>query len=417
MKRESCRRTCLSLAVIGSLALMSSIATTSAFATGAPKIEEESVSGITSTNATLEARINPNGFRAHYQFQIVADPEEYASEILCPEPPRSLAFCIGEYAEGVLSIGFIFKEITTVSLDLSSEGVTLQPDTTYHYRVLAARAVPSEDTIEWITPIVVGADQTFTTPEEEPTGPTNRRTLTLTKSAGGTGGIGSVSSKPKGINCGAACNEAVASMYKNSTVVLKAKAVHRLHVRRMDRRSLLGLGGRNLHGPMTEAKEVEAVFGGVSKAILNPQPLTLSKGESSGNGTVKATGLACEAECTSETVLYQGPTGVAPKNKPGKTVILKAAPAYGSTFSGWSGCESNPTPAECAVTMEEAAEVTAEFAAKPTTTLTVDKARHRHRHGLLQTEGDQLRRHLHHPGRHGAHRRSGDPQGEARHWG
>jgi hypothetical protein len=349
---------------------MSSFATTGAVASGPPLIEEESVSGITSTNATLEARINPNGFRAHYQFQLVTDPEEYASEILCPEPPRSLAFCIGEYAEGALSIGFIFKEITTVSLDLSSEGVILQPGTTYHYRVLAARAIPSEDTIEWEPPIVYGADQTFTTPEEEPTGPTNLRTLTIKKSAGGTGGTGTVSSRPKGINCGAACTEAVASMYENSVVVLKAKAATGSTIASWSGcETSTGVGG--LEGTcmvkMTEDKEVKVTWSGTSKEILNAKALTFSKSATEGKGTVKAAGLACEAECSSTTVLYQGPT-----TKPGKLVTLKEVPAFGSEFTGWSGCESEPE-GNCVVTMEGAKSVKAKFALKPTATLTLNK--------------------------------------------
>jgi hypothetical protein len=49
------------------------------------------------------------------------------------------------------------------SLDLAGAGVTLQPGRTYHYRVLVARRVQTEDTIEWETPTVYGADQTFTT--------------------------------------------------------------------------------------------------------------------------------------------------------------------------------------------------------------------------------------------------------------
>jgi hypothetical protein len=114
--------------------------------------------------------------------------------------------------------------------------------------------------------------------------------------------------------------------------------------------------------PMAEAESVGAVFGGTSKAIANPQALTLSKGESTGYGTVKAAGLACEADCSSTTVLYQGPTGVAPKNKPGKTVELKATPAYGSSFTGFSGAGCSGT-SPCLVTMEEAREVTATFTA------------------------------------------------------
>ncbi|HET7485449.1 MAG TPA: hypothetical protein VFJ64_08740 [Solirubrobacterales bacterium] len=208
-------------------------------------------------------------------------------------------------------------------------------------------------------------------------GPTNRALLTLTKSAGGTGGIGSVTSKAKGVNCASTCNEAAASMYKNTPVVLTAKASTGSTFVKWENAkeggACDGSASTTCTVPMAEAESVEAVFGGVSKEILNPQALTLSKGESSGQGTVKATGLTCELDCSSETALYQGPTGVGPKAKPGKTVVLKALAAYGSTLSGWTGCESNPTPSECSVTMEEAAEVTAEFAAKPTATLTVDK--------------------------------------------
>jgi hypothetical protein len=43
-------------------------------------------------------------------------------------------------------------------------GVTLQPSTTYHYRVLVAKRVQSEDGVNWQGPFVEGADQTFTTP-------------------------------------------------------------------------------------------------------------------------------------------------------------------------------------------------------------------------------------------------------------
>ncbi len=201
-------------------------------------------------------------------------------------------------------------------------------------------------------------------------GPTNRAALTITKSAGGTGGTGSVSSKPKGINCGAACNSAVANMYKNTPVTLKEKPSTGSTF--VEWTGACSGSGETCTVPMAEAESVQAVFGGTSKAIAEPKPLTLSKGESSGYGTVKAAGLACEAECTATTVLYQGPTGVAPKNKPGKTVELKATAAYGSTFTGFSGSGCSGT-APCLVTMEEAKEVTATFTAKPTTTLTVNK--------------------------------------------
>jgi hypothetical protein len=111
---------------------------------------------------------------------------------------------------------------------------------------------------------------------------------------------------------------------------------------------------------LSEAGTVEAKFGGSPKPIAEAKALTLAKA-GSGLGTVKGTGLTCEVLCTSTVSLYQGPTGVAPKNKPGKTVVLVALSAPGSAPVEWSGCDSNPTPTECSVAMEAAKEVTATF--------------------------------------------------------
>jgi Divergent InlB B-repeat domain len=202
-----------------------------------------------------------------------------------------------------------------------------------------------------------------------PTGPTNLRTLSLTKSAGGTTGSGSVSSKPKGIKCGATCNAATASLYKETNVELAAKPS-------TGSTFVEWTGACSGSAPtctvkMTEEKEVGAVFGGVSKEVINATPLTVSKGESSGKGTVKGAGLGCEADCTATTVVYQGPiTGAKPK--PAKSVELTAAPAFGSKFTGWEGggCSGTGT---CVVTMNEATEVVATFTASPAGELTVTK--------------------------------------------
>jgi hypothetical protein len=135
-----------------------------------PSILGESAGNVTEDNAMLKAQIDPHQAGAYFQFQLVGDPSDFASEILCPEPPFPGPFqpCIGAHAAGVLPIGFIGGDAGLGSLDLSSVGVTLQPATTYHYRVLAARAIPTEDTIEWEAPSAVGADQTFTTSSESP---------------------------------------------------------------------------------------------------------------------------------------------------------------------------------------------------------------------------------------------------------
>jgi hypothetical protein len=139
---------------------------------GPPTIESESASKITQTDATLEAQINPQGDQAgdYYQFQLVKEPGEYASEILCPEPPpQGFSICGGTHSQGALPIGWVCgscereQAAQPVQLDLASAGVTLKPATTYHYRVIAARAVQTEDTIQWEPPTVYGADRTFTT--------------------------------------------------------------------------------------------------------------------------------------------------------------------------------------------------------------------------------------------------------------
>src|SRR5258708_2279367 len=144
----------------------------SAQASTVPVVNGESVSNVTPTDATLEAFINSQEAPAggYYQFQLVKDPSEYASEILCPtKPPPTTNGCIGTQSEGALPIGWVCgscereNAAQQVQLDLASAGVTLKPVTTYHYRVLAARAVKTEDTIQWEPPTVYGPDQTFTT--------------------------------------------------------------------------------------------------------------------------------------------------------------------------------------------------------------------------------------------------------------
>jgi hypothetical protein len=145
----------------------------SAQASTVPVIESESVSHATPTDATLEASVNPKEARAgdYYQFQLVRSSGEFASEILCPAKlPPATDGCIGTQSASALPIGLIPGNTAQpgvdhpISLDLASAGVTLKPGTTYHYRVLVARRVQTEDTTQWEPPTVYGADQTFTTP-------------------------------------------------------------------------------------------------------------------------------------------------------------------------------------------------------------------------------------------------------------
>jgi hypothetical protein len=147
----------------------------------APSVEAESASNVTSTDATLEARIDtgeaPHG--AFFQFQLVEDPSGYSGEIACPAEPASGPFrpCVGPHSPAALPIGFLpaASGPTPVALDLAGAGVTLRPGTAYHFRVLVAPAKLSEDTVEWEPPAVAGPDQTFATPlaTTQPTDPSD----------------------------------------------------------------------------------------------------------------------------------------------------------------------------------------------------------------------------------------------------
>ena len=131
---------------------------------------------ITPTDATLMADIRaPSGGRgAYYQFQIDSEASEFAAELLCPSklPPASDG-CDGASSATALPIGYVSPEPPpgSVSLDLASAAVPLQPGTTYHYRVIAAPAAMTEGTIQWEAPPSLGGDQSFTTPSGPPHSP------------------------------------------------------------------------------------------------------------------------------------------------------------------------------------------------------------------------------------------------------
>ena len=96
-----------------------------------PLIEGESVSHVTSTDATLEAQIDVESLThgADYQFQIVENPSEYASELICPSTrPQRAEICVGPQSPGVAPIGFVPSDeagplkYSEVSLDLAGAG-------------------------------------------------------------------------------------------------------------------------------------------------------------------------------------------------------------------------------------------------------------------------------------------------------
>jgi hypothetical protein len=332
--------------VLGSVALMSSIAAPAA-AAEPPSIDKESVSGVTSTNAILEAQISPHSEEgAQVQFQLVTNPEEFASEIYCPYPPEPGPLCLGEYAEGALPILNPFKELQLVRLNLSEDiGVTLTPNTTYHYRVLAARAIFGEDTIQWEPPIVIGSDQTFTTLGEVSV------PLTIAKI-----GEGTVTSSPAGIECtgaktGAECEHA---FELNEMVTLTASPASGY--------AFSAWAGCTEHAGLTckvkmeKAKTVKVSF------VATPS-LTVEKA-GTGYGKVSATGISCDESCSKESSAV----------KTGTSVTVKTTPAKGNeaaVIEGGTGSASACSGSTCTFTIEANSSLKVKFSPIPSKTLTV----------------------------------------------
>ena len=148
-----------------------------------------------------------------------------------------------------------------------------------------------------------------------PVRPQTARTLTLTRSGGGT-----VSSKPKGIKCAPACDTAVAALPQDTVVELKAKAASGSKFSGWEGCEVLIQTEleSTCEVELASAKAVKATFTAAAKPLLNPKVLTLTKA-GTGYGTVKATGLTCEAACTATAVEYFGGESAPPakKKKPG----------------------------------------------------------------------------------------------------
>jgi hypothetical protein len=162
----------VNLAVFAAMSCLALGLPAGALAASQPAIESTSVSYVSQHDAGLQAWINPKGLSARgavYQFQVVADPSEYLSEIACSEREHSGlggGGCIGTPTHGVLPIGSIpdGTESRQAYVNLLAAGVALKPGSTYHFRVLAATAKVTEDTLEWEAPPAYSEDRTFTTP-------------------------------------------------------------------------------------------------------------------------------------------------------------------------------------------------------------------------------------------------------------
>jgi hypothetical protein len=129
-----------------------------------PTIGNESATNVTEHNATLGADINPNGLLTKYKLQIDTTGHfKFDQNDSCVLHPPGI-FCAQVVIAGEpLPPGLVEPPESTlpaslesqhVSVNLAIIGATLQPNTTYHYRAIAASGLP----------VVEGPDQTFTTP-------------------------------------------------------------------------------------------------------------------------------------------------------------------------------------------------------------------------------------------------------------
>ncbi len=129
-----------------------------------PTIESESVTSVTASGATLNARIDPHGLLTKYKLQIdttgkfnffqtdscpLHPPGIFCAQVIVPGDP--LPQGLVEPPEASLAAG---TGSQAVSVNLASIGATLQPGTLYHYRAIAASSGG----------FAYGQEQTFITP-------------------------------------------------------------------------------------------------------------------------------------------------------------------------------------------------------------------------------------------------------------
>jgi hypothetical protein len=104
---------------------------------GGPSIESESVSNITPTDATLEAQIDTEGLSTLYQFTLRPEPCSYHGVIYCELVAEPIPLPSGEILGSFVG--------QSVSLDLNSAGVRLNPGEEYSYSVIATSSAGSTE--------------------------------------------------------------------------------------------------------------------------------------------------------------------------------------------------------------------------------------------------------------------------------
>jgi hypothetical protein len=123
----------------GEKAIPGAVESFTTLSTGAPKVDGESTSAVTSTGAKLEAQVNPEYLETTYSFEYATNKALTDNEVTLP----------GQYP---LKSGFGDQTASVAT------GV-LAPGTTYYYRVVATNATP---------PATDGAVESFTTSPSAP---------------------------------------------------------------------------------------------------------------------------------------------------------------------------------------------------------------------------------------------------------
>lgn len=129
-------------------------------AAATPSVDREWVSGVTEHDATLNAEINPNSYATSYYFEIDTIRSDNFTHADCPFGPCTsislgppLPAGLKEPPRGEIPSG---TGDQVVSVEMADIGATLQPGTTYFYRVIAHQAFAGG-------PTAYGDEQAFTT--------------------------------------------------------------------------------------------------------------------------------------------------------------------------------------------------------------------------------------------------------------
>jgi len=353
----------------GDPAVSVATAVVSANLTSAPTIDTESVSKVTASNAILEAGINPHGLQTVYKLQIdttgnfkfdqtdscaLHPPGIFCAQVIIQGDP--LPSGLVEPPESSLPASF---ESQHVSVNLGSIGAVLQPNTTYHYRAIAANSKG----------FAYGADKTFTTPSNE-VGPPIIESKSVT---GITANNATLNAKinPHGLDTKYGFYLAYPICPPPEPGMVTCLAIGTIEVPVTGGVISASSGPTSVSVNLVEAGialspgtkyewwvEATNSMGNTSKSGAFSTPsiiidtfdfsLAVTKfGTGSGMVTSSPVGINCGATCTA-------------KFEEGTKVTLTAEADEGSDFTGWSGSGCSGT-STCIVSMLEAKKVAATF--------------------------------------------------------